>query len=189
MTDDFDSLKIISLKHIISNLTKSELEAVFNNYDMDDLCLIKEVIDNESKKHQITYCVLCNDKPGRGRFSDLALNFINNYKKDDYNPLSLLHDPILVLTTLLLGSSANGPNTEWYVEVIKINLFEEYIIDKTKWIEKIKIQSSTNKYLFIPERPPTLFEDLRKYANDHNIKLDLSRVEEFPKIGPYRIFD
>ena len=187
-----ESLKLLALKECISELNSKDVKELFK--DMNELLLIdlKLALNSELDNYKNIRYVVVNKCFKECAFSDLGLKFIQKYFPEikylyQIN-LSRCH-PILVLTTLLLGENINNMWSNYTIEKIELKYFEAYKIINNNGYESIYKMSIDKPYKQLEERPPNLFSDIQQYTKDHDVELDLSKIEEFPKTGPYRVFD
>ena len=188
-----ESLKLLALKECISGLSSKDVKELFKDMNESLLIELQLGLKSELNNYKNIRYVVFNRCHGGAGLSNLGLNFIRKYfpnTKSSYeiDNLSRFH-PIFVLTTLLLGDKINAQCSNLMIEKIELKYFEDYKLTKNNGQESIHIIPIDKPYESIPERPPTLFADIQQYAKKHNIELDLSKIEEFPKTGPYRVFD
>lgn len=148
--------------------------------------------DNDIKLNSEEYIyVALNKCYGIFSLSDLALQFISKYRKVDANLCDIdgldRHDPVLVLTILLLGKLSNNVFSSFKIIKLKVDGCQYYKIDDNSGEETITILNGG--YTYIEPRPKNFLNKLTKYANSKNITLDFSSVKYFPSQGNYRIYD
>jgi hypothetical protein len=184
-----EDLKILSLANVLSNIEVTDIDVLIKNIDFNSLCMIKESIEKTFDNYVKTYYMLINDCAfGLRKYSKLSKSFVTT---KDENPFDYRHHPILVLTTLLLGKNSNTEKSKWSIKLVKLKPYEKYLVKEHALNLKECWNPGKSKKPFIPEfkRPDDLFAKLTQFSKDNNVELDLSRIDEFPKDGPYRIFD
>jgi hypothetical protein len=182
---ELQTLKLHSLKHILENLELNEMERLFDQInDIDVLEMFKKSFD---KKKQEIYIVL-DRSHYEFNISDLAKKFLQIYYPDFDIRIWCRHDPILVIIVKLFGDKVNIDESELYVRRYDMSLFNEYCITYNPNLgDYICIMTSNKAYINISPRPDNLFANIQKFANENNIELNIP--EDFPKTGPYRIYD
>ena len=198
---DNRSLKLLALKECLSGLDDEDIKELFKDINESLLIEFRLALNSELNNYKNIRYVVINGCYGGFGINDLGLNFIQKYSPKIQHSCQIddgicqIDDgicrchPILVLMILLLGKNIGGNCSRLIIEKVKLKYFENYQINEYDGLESIDIIPIDKPYESIPERPPTLFADIQQYAKEHNIELDLSKIEEFPKTGPYRVFD
>jgi hypothetical protein len=192
-----DSLKVLSLKVVLDGLTPDEIKFIYKNMDVNTLLLHLSTIEEELKNYKREIYVVINNCYGGFSINPSVCGFIKQYRNDLTYDIRgscrdmVRHDPILVIATALLGKHINNKYSNLKAVNVLLSPHEIYDIDEYDGMEhtRVEIKEAIIPFPTIPERPLSLFSDIQKFAQENNIDLDLTKIDKFPTLGPYRILD
>lgn len=197
------SLKILSLKNVLTSLSQEDQIELLDQLNYSEIHTLQDNIKHVCCKYnQPIYIGLFQSEHP---FSKEIYEFfkVQSPQRHGWIPDNMSRrDPVLILTAALL----NIPSVEVYrlpvlAEEDVCHIHKQYYGRTRTYREAYEIVKADsdygNEYTTVTaissfaygHRPIFLFRDICDFAQKHNITVNLEAVKDFPKDGPYRVFD